>query len=96
MCSTTKARWGDLGRLPTVLGSLACCGALPKASHTCPTLTPGTLVGFALVYRASLMVTDGSVEPVAVKVLKPDNHFKPQNYRKFLQEVAFHTSMQHR
>lgn len=49
---------------------------------------------FALVYRAVLTnPVDGSVTPVAVKVLKPGSH--PQYCQRFLQEVAVHSELQH-
>ncbi|KAG2501577.1 hypothetical protein HYH03_000082 [Edaphochlamys debaryana] len=54
-------------------------------------LTYLTKGGFALVYRAT--IPDGT--QVAVKVLKPANHFRESSYRKFLQEVAFQTALDH-
>ncbi|GLI68025.1 hypothetical protein VaNZ11_012343, partial [Volvox africanus] len=51
--------------------------------------------GFALVFVANFRRHDETVQPVAVKVLKPENHFHPTNYSKFLQEVAFQTALPH-
>ncbi|EFJ49423.1 hypothetical protein VOLCADRAFT_104311 [Volvox carteri f. nagariensis] len=51
--------------------------------------------GFALVFVANLRRSDGVAQPVAVKVLKPENHFRPAIYSKFLQEVALQTALPH-
>ncbi|GLC47885.1 hypothetical protein PLESTB_000036300 [Pleodorina starrii] len=67
------------------------------------TINPSTLSdfryvskgGFALVFVANLRRSNGVIQQVAIKVLKPDNHFRPANYSKFLQEVALQTALPH-
>ncbi|KXZ55606.1 hypothetical protein GPECTOR_2g1156 [Gonium pectorale] len=62
--------------------------------HSIKDIKYSTKGGFALVYVANYTTSSGVV-PIAVKVLKPENHLKPAAYGKFLQEVALQASLSH-
>jgi serine/threonine protein kinase len=51
--------------------------------------------GFALVFKAKQRLPSGELVPLAMKVLKPKHMSKSSHYRRFLQELAVHTAVQH-